>query len=126
MAATAKVRQMARECLAARVRIINRLVTQACDEGLRPFKIRIALVNILVAVAATGPVSPAALARTLALDKSTLSRDVAKLQGKGWLEAVPASEGRGQLLRTTDAGVALLEKLHPAWAAAQKRLAEQL
>lgn len=126
MAASALIRQMGRECIAARIRILNRLVTQECDEGLRPHKVRVALVNVLVAVAVSGPVTPTTLARRLFLDKSTLSRDVEKLLEKAWLEAVPSEDGRSHTLQATEAGLAFLETLHPAWDAAQKRVAERL
>lgn len=121
-----RVRQMGRECIAARIRILNRLVTQECDEGLRPHKVRVALVNVLVAVALGGPLTPTVLARRLVLDKSTLSRDVDKLLEKGWLETVANEDGRSHLLQITEAGIAFLEEIHPAWLAAQKRLAARL
>jgi DNA-binding MarR family transcriptional regulator len=126
MSASAKVRQIGRECIAVRVRLLNRLVTQECDEGLRPFGVRVALVNVLVAVAVSGPVTPTVLARRLVMDKSTLSRDVEKMLEKGWLETVPSEDGRSHTLRATEAGLAFLEEIHPAWAAAQKRLADRL
>jgi len=81
-----KVRQMARECIAVRTRLLNRLVTGVCDAGLRPFGVRVAQVNILCAVANSGPITPTDLAAALVLDKSTLSRDMAKVLENGWVE----------------------------------------
>jgi DNA-binding MarR family transcriptional regulator len=126
MAVSARVKQMGRECIAARVRIVNRLVTQACDEALRPHGVRVALVNIVVALAAGGPATPTVLARRLALDKSTLSRDVDKLLEKGWVREEPSEDARSHTLHATDEGVAFLESIHPAWAVAQADLAERL
>lgn len=123
MAAPANVRQMARECVAVRVRLLNRLVTGVCDAGLRPFGVRVAQVNILCAVAAGGPVAPTELARRLVLDKSTLSRDADKLIASGWLAATAGDDGRSHTLSVTADGLKLLERIHPAWAAAQKEIA---
>ena len=65
MSTPAIVRQMARECVAVRVRLLNRLITKVCDEGLRPFGVRVAQVNILVAVAHDGPLTPNEVAKRL-------------------------------------------------------------
>ena len=40
--------RMARECIAVRVRLINRVITALYDEALRPFGLRISQANILV------------------------------------------------------------------------------
>lgn len=122
----AKVRQMARECLAVRVRLLNRLVTAACDEELRPHGVRVAQVNVLCAVANAGPVTPTDLAATLVMDKSTLSRDVEKLIARGWVETAAGDDARSHTLTATAAGVAFLEEIHPHWLKTQKRLAAQL
>jgi hypothetical protein len=41
---------MARECIAVRVRLINRVITALYDEALRPFVLRISQANILSAI----------------------------------------------------------------------------
>lgn len=121
-----KVRQMARECIAVRTRLLNRLVTGVCDAGLRPFGVRVAQVNILCAIANSGPVTPTDLATALVLDKSTLSRDMAKLLERGWVETQSGEDARSHLLVATPAGVAFLESIHPIWAESQKRLVKRL
>jgi DNA-binding MarR family transcriptional regulator len=117
-----KVRQMARECVAVRTRLLNRLVTGVCDAGLRPFGVKVATVNVLCAIANSGPVTPTELAAALVLDKSTLSRDMAKLLEKGWVETQPGDDARSHQLVATADGVAFLERIHPVWADAQRRL----
>jgi DNA-binding MarR family transcriptional regulator len=126
MKRSAKAREIGRECLAVRVRLLNRKVTAICDEGLRPFGVRVAQVNILVAAANLGPVAPTKLAALLAMDKSTLSRDAEKLIARGWMATAPGADARGHLLTVTPAGIALIERVHPAWAAAQERLKAEL
>jgi DNA-binding MarR family transcriptional regulator len=107
------------ECIAVRVRLINRVVTALYDEMLRPHGLRVSQANILVAVAHGGEVRPAAISRMLRIEKSTLSRDVELMKKKGWLEAEPPSGGRNQKIRVTAAGLKLLEKTHPSWEQAQ-------
>ncbi|MCU0704400.1 MAG: MarR family transcriptional regulator [Fimbriiglobus sp.] len=126
MSVPAKVRQMARECVAVRTRLLNRLVTGVCDAGLRPYGVRVAQVNILCAIANSGPLTPTDLAAVLVLEKSTLSRDMAKLLEKGWVETQPGDDARSHRLAATPAGVAFLEGIHPVWSEAQKQLVKRL
>lgn len=111
--------RMASECIAVRVRLINRVVTSIYDEALRPHGIRVSQANILVAVARLGEARPADVCRLLRLEKSTLSRDVDLMKSKGWLIADPPNGGRNQVLRIAPAGRDLLESTRSAWESAQ-------
>jgi DNA-binding MarR family transcriptional regulator len=111
--------RIARDCIAVRVRLINRVVTAIYDEALRPHGFRVSQGNILVAVARGGEARPANICRLLRLEKSTLSRDVEVMKAKGWLESDPPTGGRNQVIRVTPAGLELLARSLPAWEAAQ-------
>src|SRR5262245_47198963 len=87
--------RMASECLAGRLRALNRVVTGIYDTELRPHKVRVSQMNVLVAIAAMAPVRAADVCRRLRLDKSTLSRDLDRLLERGWVRATPG-RGRGQ------------------------------
>ena len=126
MTPSPRVRRMARECLAMRVRLLNRLITGLCDDGLRPYGVRVGQVNILVALANGGPLTPTAVGRILVMDKSTVSRDVDHLRRNGWVEPEPGADGRSHTLRVTAAGLALIESIYPAWLAGQAEMANLL
>lgn len=113
------VDRIASECIAVRVRLINRAVTALYDEALRPFGLRVSQENILVAVVRLGEARPAEVCRLLRIEKSTFSRDVEVMKGKGWLESDPPAGGRNQVLRVTPAGLDLLVRSQPAWESAQ-------
>lgn len=113
------VDRIACDCIAVRVRLINRVVTAVYDEALRPLGIRVSQANILVAVARAGAARPADVCRGLRIDKSTLSRDVEGMKARGWLESDPPSGGRNQVLRVTPAGRELLGRSEAAWESAQ-------
>jgi DNA-binding MarR family transcriptional regulator len=117
--------RLARECIAVRVRLINRVITALYDEALRPFGLRISQANILAAVAHMGESRPAAVSRILRIEKSTLSRDVELMKQKGWLESDPPLGGRNQKIRLTGQGKQLLGTIQPSWEHAQV-LAKQL
>lgn len=113
---------VARECIAVRVRLLNRAVTNLFDDALRPLGLKVSQMNILVAAAKLGVARPADVCRHLHLDVSTLSRNVDRMKARGWLEVVPnAADARAQPFRLTPKGRALLEKSLPLWEAAQER-----
>jgi DNA-binding MarR family transcriptional regulator len=120
------IAEIARDCVAVRVRLLARLVTGVCDAGLRAHGLRVAQVNILVAAGHAGPLSPTELAAGLVMDKSTLSRDVESLLARGWLRKVAGGDRRSHRLELTPAGREKVASILPAWRAAQAALRERL
>jgi DNA-binding MarR family transcriptional regulator len=110
---------MASECIAVRVRLINRVISGLYDEVLRPFELRISQANILSAIRHVGEVRPTDISRILRIEKSTLSRDVELMKQNGWLESDPPAGGRNQKLRLTTQGMKILARIEPSWEKAQ-------
>ncbi|MFO0892901.1 MAG: MarR family winged helix-turn-helix transcriptional regulator [Isosphaeraceae bacterium] len=111
----AMVDRVARECVAVRIRMLNRVVTNIYDEALRPLDLKASQMNILVAAAKMGTARPVVVCEHLHLDVSTLSRNVDRMKARGWLEVVPDEDGRSQPFRLTEKGRDLLAKAIPAW-----------
>lgn len=118
--------RIANECVAARLRKLNRVVTNIYDDALRPLHLKVSQMNILVAAAKMGTVRPAEICQHLCLDVSTLSRNLERMKASGWLEVVPQEDGRSQPFRLTKLGRRLLEKAVPAWSEAQQRVEKLL
>jgi len=110
---------MARECIAVRVRLINRVISALYDEALRPFGLRISQANILAAVAYMGEARPGEVSRIMRIEKSTLSRDIELMKQNGWIESDPPAGGRNQTVRATPRGKKLLGRIEPSWEEAQ-------
>ncbi|MEX0675890.1 MAG: MarR family winged helix-turn-helix transcriptional regulator [Pirellulales bacterium] len=117
---------VARECIAARMRMLNRVVTALYDDALRPLSLKVSQMNILVAVAKMGTARPAEICQRLHLDVSTLSRNVERMKARGWLEVVAGDDARAQPFRLTAEGRKVLEKAIPGWAKAQEKATELL
>jgi DNA-binding MarR family transcriptional regulator len=115
------VDRVAGECLAARVRILNRAITSLYDEVMRPLGIKISPMNILVVTAKLGVARPGQICEILHMDASTLSRNAERMVAQGWLEIVPGDDARAQPLRTTREGMKLLKRVFPAWEQAQAK-----
>ena len=56
--------RIACDCIAVRVRLINRVITALYDEAMRPHGLRVSQGNILVAVARRGEARPAEICRS--------------------------------------------------------------
>ncbi|MFC1515325.1 MarR family winged helix-turn-helix transcriptional regulator [Thermodesulfobacteriota bacterium] len=114
------------DCLAVRLRMLNRMVTAIYDEALRPHDIRVTQANILVAVSAYGPATVQQLCRVLHMDTSTLSRAVARIKIKGWLDTEPSGDGKILKIRATPPGFEMIRQFYPAWKGAQEKAAALL
>jgi DNA-binding MarR family transcriptional regulator len=117
---------IARNCIAVRLRLLNRVVTNLYDDALRPLGLKVSQLNLLVVTAKLGVAQPAKVCDILQLDTSTLSRNVERMRAKGWLETVSGEDARTQPFRLTAQGKRLLERAYPAWEKAQRQAAEFL
>src|SRR3954470_4958755 len=117
---------IARNCIAVRLRLLNRVVTNFYDDALRPWGLKVSQLNILIMTARLGLPPPAPACVILPLDASTLSRNVKPMQAHGWLEVVSEEDARDQPFRLTPQGKRLIEKAVPAWEEAQRQATELL
>ncbi len=116
---TSTVETIASECIAVRIRLLNRTVTGIFDEALRPLGVKVSQLNVLMVVAKRGPISPGEVGRRLNIEKSTLSRNVDRMRTRGWLKVSEGNSGRKQILELGPAGRTLIEKSLPFWKQAQ-------
>src|SRR6478672_265893 len=123
-ATTSSIDTISRTCIAVRLRLLNRVVTNFYDDALRPLGLKVSQLNILVLAAKLGLARPAQVCDILQLDASTLSRNVERMRAQGWLEVVPGGDARTQPFRLTPRGRRLIDKAAPAWEEAQRQAAE--
>src|SRR5580692_11841540 len=116
---TTNIEIISKTCIAVRLRLLNRVVTNFYDDALRPLGLKISQLNILIVTAKLGLARPAQVCEILQLDASTLSRNVERMRAHGWLEVVPDEDARTQPFRLTPQGRRLIEKAVPAWEHAQ-------
>ena len=121
-------RRMAGECLGLRVGRLHRLVVREFEHRLRPLGLSLPQLEMLsVLRMITGPVRPTALADLLGVERSTMSRNLALLQERGWARTTAASaSGRSLAVTITDAGTATLAAADQAWTQAQGALVDRV
>jgi DNA-binding MarR family transcriptional regulator len=117
---------IAKTCIAGRLRLLNRVVTNIYDDALRPLGLKISQGNILIMTGKMGVANPVQVCAYLQLDISTLSRNVELMRKNGWLEEVPGEDARSHPFRLTAEGKRLIEKAIPAWEKAQVEARELL
>src|SRR5579871_1965615 len=113
------IEAIAMTCIAGRLRLLNRVVTNLYDDALRPYGVKLSQGNVLAVTAMLGVARPAEVCDILELDTSTLSRTVDRMVANGWLEILPDEDGRSQPFRLTAQGRRLMERALPAWEQAQ-------
>ncbi|MCB9933676.1 MAG: winged helix-turn-helix transcriptional regulator [Planctomycetes bacterium] len=118
--------EIALSCLASRTRLLGRVITGIYDDALRAVGLTSPQMTILVALEHTGGVQPGALCDALKLDKSTLSRNVDRMESKGWLIKKPGADARSHSLELTEPGRRKLTDAIPHWRVAQQQAEETL
>lgn len=112
---------IAQQCLAVRLRTVNRAISKLYDRALRPYGITISQLNILVAISQHVQARQQDICRTLFMERSTVSRDVVRMQVNGWIDVTTGMDARTSVMKVTPEGKKLLEKVLPAWKTAQQR-----
>lgn len=113
--------EMRRACLGTRVGRLHRAVARRFDGALRPLGLTMPQAEILASlVLHDAPVRPSELAQILMAERSTVSRNLAALRDRGWVETAEVSPtGRSMAFATTPAGARVLASARTAWAEAQ-------
>src|SRR3982074_3924091 len=96
---TRNIDPIAKTCIAVRLRLLNRVVTNFYDDALRPLGLKVSQLNILIVTARLGLARPAQVCEILQLDTSTLSRNVKPLPAHGCLDRDPAEDDRTKPFR---------------------------
>ncbi len=97
-------RLIASECLSVRVRRLGRVITRIYDAALAPHGVSTAQLNLLAAIAVCDGARPGDLTRLLEVEKSTLSRDLKRMEQLGWVRSDPVLPRGGRRVTLTPAG----------------------
>lgn len=109
-------------CTNLQLRQLMRRVAQHYDAEMGKAGLKTTQFSLLTAVEKLGPIQPNALARTLGLQASTLTRNLKPLVASGLLDLGPGADGRSRLVAITDAGRAKRGEAKQRWKVAQLEL----
>jgi DNA-binding MarR family transcriptional regulator len=115
-------------CLGMRVTRLHRVVARVYEQELQTAGLSLPQMEILtVLITAAGPVRQAALAAKLMAERSTVSRNLALMQNRGWVTAAETSPtGRAMSVTISEAGVTAFTRASTAWRRAQTTAARIL
>jgi DNA-binding MarR family transcriptional regulator len=113
--------EIAQHCLGSRIGRLHRIVARRFELALAPTGLTPPQLEILAALAvADTALPPTALAQVLAVERSTMSRNLALMRGRGWIEASERSpSGRTMAVTITAVGREAFADAREAWHEAQ-------
>lgn len=114
--------RIAWHCTCFNVRRASRAVTQFYDDVMAPSGVKANQFTMVGAIAMMGPASVTRLAEHLALDRTTLTRNLKLLADQGMVDIGPGEDKRERVVRLSREGAVALERATPVWHEAQNRL----
>jgi DNA-binding MarR family transcriptional regulator len=96
------------------------------DEELRPAGLRSTQFTLLQALNIAPSISQKRLGELLGLDSTTLTRTLARLRRKGWVQSQVGADRRELHLSLTRLGQREFSRVLPFWESAQRRLRRAL
>lgn len=114
------------DCLILNTIRTARAVSRRYDNQLSAFGVTVVQFSVLVTIREFEGMTINALAARMAMDRSTLTRNVDVLIRHGHVEKQETGKGNARTCRLTASGNALLDRLIPEWVAVRQKLRESL
>ncbi|WDQ98957.1 MarR family transcriptional regulator [Devosia sp. J2-20] len=109
-------------CLVLNARMASRAVTRLADRRLRQHGITAAQFSILTSLWDHPGRSVTQMASAIAMDRSTLSRNLALLERNGLVTTSAAERGNGRVSALSETGRQVIGDAIPAWREQQSQL----
>lgn len=120
-----KRRRVAERCAHFNLKKAVRVTTQRYDEALAGADLRISQFTLLISSSLAGPSSISDLADQLAMDRTTLSRNLQPLVKRGLLNLTRSqADSRTRLVEITAAGERSLAEAYPLWESVQEEVTQ--
>ena len=95
-------------------------------QELKKTRVEITQFGLLTALALTGGATQKRLSGGFAMDSTTLSRTLDRMQKRGWISVKQGTDKRERIFELAAAGRRQLAQTQPHWNRAQSRLRNQL
>jgi DNA-binding MarR family transcriptional regulator len=113
-------------CSCSQIRRVARRISSLYDSVLAPSGLTVTQYSLLVNIARAGKVSRTALAATVGMDRTTLTRNLQPLTGGKLISASTGEDRREHLIRLSRAGERKVRQSLPLWEEAQRRFAFEM
>jgi DNA-binding MarR family transcriptional regulator len=113
-------------CVCATARMAARSLTRIYDRALEPAGIRTTQFSVLARLLEEGPLPLTHLAGRLAMDRTTLARDLRPLERRGLVAISVGADRRVRMAELTPAGRRLVDEVRPLWKQVQRDVRAEL
>jgi DNA-binding MarR family transcriptional regulator len=113
-------------CLVFNTRMAARAVTRRYDGLLRPFGVTSAQFSLMGGIKRGQGQTVSELAERNGIDRTSLTRNLDRLENMGLIVSRPAAKGNARLCDLTEAGEAMVQKIIPLWVKAQAEMRQVL
>lgn len=114
------------ECYCTQFRRSANALTRIYDDELRPVGLKISQVSLLRGLHRLVEASLTEIANEVALDKTTISRNIKIMIDAGWVDIQSENDARVKLARLSDAGRRKLHEADVYWRRAQQRIEKEV
>ncbi|HTA40109.1 MAG TPA: MarR family winged helix-turn-helix transcriptional regulator [Candidatus Acidoferrales bacterium] len=115
------------DCLCLASRRASRAITRAFDRELRPHGIRATQFSILTMLMGYGPTTIGDLAEALGIERTTLTRNLAVVEERGWVKiGIGDTDARSRIVTATPKARRAITAALPAWQRAQAAAGEAI
>jgi len=120
----ALARKATRECICGNLRRATRVATKLYDDTLKPSGLKLTQFSLLSSLMALGSSTLNELAENMVVDRTTLTRNLEVLEGRGLVITEEGEDRRERQLRLSEKGIAAVSNAYPLWLTAQSRAME--
>jgi DNA-binding MarR family transcriptional regulator len=120
------VKKSSSRCVATNIRKASRAISQFYDHALEPSGLKSTQFTLLIAITIHAPISITVLADRIVMDRTTLTRDLQRLEQQGLIEISTGTDKRAKIVELTRAGQVALMAAVPLRAKAQKHIEAQI
>ena len=113
-------------CVCATARMAARSLTRIYDRALEPAGIRTTQFSVLARLLEEAPLPLTHLAGRLAMDRTTLARDLRPLERRGLVAISVGADRRVRMAELTPAGRRLVDEVRPLWKQVQRDVRAEL
>jgi DNA-binding MarR family transcriptional regulator len=113
-----------KSCANANLRRATRALTRLYDQILAPSGLLTTQFTLLVACAVAGPAPISTLADALAMDRTTLARNLKLLERHNLVILIPGEDRRERIVMLSEKSYPALSKALPLWQEAQTQVIE--
>ena len=114
------------QCLVSNTRMAARAITRRYDAYLRPFGVTATQLSLLGGLREMPGATVSEIAEARGFDRTTLTRNLDKLEGLGLVTSHHPDHGNGRISEVTPKGNGLIDQVLPLWRQAQADMKAEL